>query len=289
MKSRASGNYRKPYFFWQSSLIEILLIFGKKFSMHLMRLFLIIVLVVFNGGDVFSQLVNIESRRMQSDSLRFTGTANLTFNYQKTNDITLNVFKSSLNAQAKSKNLKHIFLVLGNYALTRSNQSTINNAAFGHFRYNYQYTNWFRWEVYTQLQFNELLSLKYRFLAGTGARFKLNHGEVIKTYIGISSFYEHERIQDVQQTVNSDIRMSNYFSISIKFPKKRGEFTSTTYYQPLYSDFQDFRITTQSLIQLNITKQLSFITAVNYFFDFNPPVGVRQSTFALNNGLRLSF
>ena len=240
------------------------------------------------GTAVFSQLVNIESRRMQTDSIRFAGNANLTFNYQKVNDVSLNVFKSSLSTQMKSKNLKHILLVLGNYDLASSNKSTINNAGFGHIRYNYKYSKWLRWEVYTQLQFNELLSLKYRYLAGTGPRIKLNRGEILKTYLGVSAFYEYEQIQDIQQTVNEDIRMSNYFVISLKLPKNKGEFTSTTYFQPLFRQFEDYRLTNQSLLQLNLTKHISFTTSVNYFFDFNPPAGVKQETFSINNGLRLT-
>jgi len=257
--------------------------------MKSLRSFLIVMLLFFNANALFSQLVNIESLRMQTDSIRFAGNANLTFNFQKTNDITLNVFKAGLSAQMKSKNLKNILLVLGNYDLASSNKSAINNAGFSHVRYNYKFNRWLRWEVYTQLQFNELLSLKYRYLAGTGARFKLNRGEVFRMYIGISSFYEYEQIQDVQQTVNSDLRMSNYFVASIKLPNKRGEITSTTYYQPLFRQFSDYRLTNQSLIQLNITKQLSITTSVDYFFDFNPPEGVKQSSFSLNNGLRLTF
>lgn len=257
--------------------------------MKALHLFLVVIIVVFNGSTLFAQLVNIESRRMQTDSVRLAGNANLSFNYQKTNDVTLNVFKASLSAQGKTKNLKNILLVLGNYNLAGSSGATINNSGFGHVRYNYKINKWFRWEVFSQLQFNELLSLRYRSLSGTGARFKLTHSETIGTYLGVSSFYEHEQIQDIQQTVNQDIRMSNYFVLSISFPKDRGEFTSTTYYQPLYQQFSDFRFSNQSLIQLNITKQLSFTTSVNYFFDSNPPAEVRQSTFALNNGLRWRF
>lgn len=257
--------------------------------MKLLQSFLVFALVVFTVNSAFSQLVNIESRRMQTDSVRFAGNANLTFNFQKTNDVSLSVFKSSLNAQLKSKNLKHIFLILGNYNLSSSNKSTISNAGFSHLRYNYMINKWFRWEAYTQLQFNELLSLRYRTLVGTGARFKLNHGETVKTYLGVSSFYEFEQLQDVQQTENRDLRMSNYFSVSIKFPKNKGEFTSTTYYQPLFRHLNDYRLTTQSLIQLNFSKHLALITSVNYFFDSNPPTGVKQSTFSINNGLRLTF
>lgn len=251
--------------------------------------FLLLAVIALTGNVAFSQLVNIESRRMHTDSVRLAGSADLSFNYQKTNDITLNVFRTSLSVQGKTKNLKHILLVLGNYNHALSNNSTINNEGFGHVRYNYKFNKWVRGEVYSQLQFNELLSLRYRFLTGMGARFKLNQGETVTTYLGVSTFYEYEQIQDVQQTINRDLRMSNYFVLSIKFPNKRGEFTSTTYYQPLFREVSDYRLTNQSLIQLNITKHLSFTTSVNYFFDFNPPTGVKQATFALNNGLRWTF
>ena len=257
--------------------------------MKALRFLFIVFVLTFIAPCAHAQLVNIESRRMQTDTLRFAGNVNLTLNYRRTNDITLSVFKSSLNAQFKTKNLKNTFLVLGNYALTQSNTATLANAAFGHLRYNYKYKDWLRWEAYSQLQLNELLSLKYRFLSGAGARFKLTHGEIFKAYIGVSAFYEHEVVEDVLQTESRDVRASNYFSFSIKLPKKRGEFASTTYYQPLINFWADYRITTQSLIQLNITKHLSFITSVNYFFDYNPPVGVKPSTFSINNGLRVRF
>jgi hypothetical protein len=259
--------------------------------MKALRFFFIVFFLTLTAAtSVHAQLVNIESRRMQTDTLRFAGNVNITLNHRRTNDITLSVFKSSLNTQFKSKNLKHTCLVLGNYAFTRSNTATLANVAFGHLRYNYKYKDWLRWEAYTQLQLNELLSLKYRFLSGAGARFKLTRGDVFKAYIGVSAFYEHELVEDELQTEEArDIRISNYFSFSIRFPKKRGEFASTTYYQPLMNFWADYRITTQSLIQLNITKHLSFITSVNYFFDYNPPVNVKPSTFSINNGLRVRF
>jgi len=258
--------------------------------MKAIRIIFLFFLFSINASTLNAQLVNIESRRMQTDTLRFAGNANLTLNHQRTNDVSLSVFKSSLNAQFKSKNLKHVCLVLGNYAFTKSNTKTLANAAFGHIRYNYKYKDWLRWEAYSQLQLNELLSLKYRFLSGTGARFKLTRGETFKAYIGVSAFYEYELVDDAIQTEESrDLRMSNYFSFSIKFPKDRGEFASTTYYQPLFRHIADYRLTTQSIIQLNITKHLSLITSINYFFDYNPPVGVKPSTFSINNGLKVSF
>ncbi len=112
--------------------------------MKVLHLIFLIAIVVLKTDGVFSQLVNIESRRMQTDSVRLAGSADLAFNYQKTNDISLNVFKTSVGAQIKSKNLKHMLLVLGSYELARTNLSTINNAGFGHLRHNYKFKKWLR-------------------------------------------------------------------------------------------------------------------------------------------------
>lgn len=237
--------------------------------------------------DCNAQLVNIESQRMQSDSARATGNAGLEYSFRKTNGVSASHFKATTSFQFKSKSLKHIYLILGNYDLARSFGMTSNHAGFGHLRYNYKINKWLRWEVYSQIQFNELLSLKNRILGGTGARFKVNKGKHFKTYVGISSFYEYEEVQQPGFVVNEGFRMSNYGVISWEFPNKKGEFTSVTYYQPRLSNFSDFRINTQNAIILNVTKYLAFTVSFSYFTDSNPPEGVNREMISIENGLRI--
>ena len=233
-----------------------------------------------------AQLVNIESQRMQTDTVRAAGNAGLEYSFQKTNDVSASRIKATTSFQLKSKSLKHIYLILGNYDLARSFGMTSNHAGFGHLRYNYKINKWLRWEAYSQIQFNELLSLKSRLLGGTGARFKVNKGKFFKTYIGLSAFYEYEEVQQPEFLINRGLRMSNYGVISWQFPNGKGEFTSVTYYQPSFSDFSDFRINTQNTFVLNLTKYLAFTIAFNYFTDSNPPEGVDREVISLENGLR---
>lgn len=236
-----------------------------------------------------SQLVNIESQRIQTDSIRFAGNFTTAYNYQETNNIPLAILKSALIFQGKSKSLKHIFLLLGSYDLSKSGQLKLSNAGFGHFRYNYKINKTIRWELYNQLQFNELLSLKYRYIIGTGARIKLNKDQVFKMYIGVSAFYEYEQIRDAQKTINQNARFSNYFVLNIRLPKERGEIISTTYYQPLIAKFNDYRISSQTTLALNITKKLSFTSSFMYFFDQLPPDDVDKKMIQFENGIRLTF
>ncbi len=235
-----------------------------------------------------AQLVNIESQRMQTDSIRASGNASAHYSYQKTNGIASSHFKSAASIQLKSKSLKNIFLILGSYNLAKSFNMTSNNAGFAHLRYNYKINPWLRWEVYSQLQFNELLSLKTRGLAGTGARFKINKGKALKMYLGISAFYEYEEVRDPQFSASGAVRFSNYGVISWKFPNNLGEFTSVTYYQPSSTNISDFRINSQNALILRLTRQISFTTQFNYFTDSYPPKGVNREVISLENGLRFS-
>lgn len=233
--------------------------------------------------------MNIESQRIQSDSIRYTGNANFVYNYQEINKVPLNVFKSSIVFQSKSKSYKDILLFLANYEFSNSNKLKLSNSAFIHVRYNRKLTKLIRWEIYNQLQYNQLLNLYSRYIAGTGLRMKISNHKSFKSYIGLSSFYEYEETLEEKRTYKNDFRMSNYLVLSYKFLKEKGELTSTTYFQPLYSDLKDFRITNQSQIVLNFTKNISFTTTINYFFDRIPPVGIDKETFSFENGLRLTF
>lgn len=236
-----------------------------------------------------AQLVNIEAQRIQSDSVRFAGNAGIHFAYQKTNGITSARFSAATALQLKSKSLRHMYLILGSYDIARSFKMTSNHAGFGHLRYNYKINKWLRYEVFTQLQFNELLSLKYRILGGTGLRFKLHKGKLFNTYIGVSAFFEHEEVTLPVTTFNDDVRFSTYGVISWKFPKEKGEFTSVTYYQPSSVSIADYRVTTQNTLVLNLIKHLAFTTQFNYFIDTRPPEGVNREVISIENGLRFSF
>ena len=107
-------------------------------------------------------------------------------------------------------------------------------------------------------------------------------------YVGLASFYEYEESIETTRVFKNDFRMSDYLVLSLKLPNDKGEITSTTYYQPLYDRFSDYRLSNQTLIALNFTKNLAFTTSFSYTFDQNPPIGIATETISISNGLRLS-
>lgn len=236
-----------------------------------------------------AQLINIESQRIQSDSLRKAGNAAISFLYQENNNKPLTQFKSNAVFQFKTKSLKDVFLVLGNYQFSKTRDQQLSNAAFLHFRYNRRLNDWLKYEVYTQLQNNQLLSLRSRFISGTGLRFKFANETIFKGYLGISAFYEYEEsIEEENRLHRNDARMSNYLVLNFKFPNDKGEFISTSYYQPLVTKFSDFRFSNQSSLVINFTKHFAFTTTFSYFYDEFPPLGVARETISIENGIRFS-
>lgn len=254
-----------------------------------MSKFILFFLLFFPFFPAGAQLVNIESQRLQTDSIRFAGNANLSYTFQNNDGNKLNLFKTSGVAQIKSKNLKNSYLLLLNLEYTQANSNVLSNSAFTHFRYNKKLNNWLKWEIYEQLQYNRLLNLKSRFISGTGLRFKLTKGKIFKCYIGISGFYEYEETRDEINRFKNDFRMSDYLVLTLKFPKEKGELSISSYYQPLYGDFSDYRITNQSNLVLNLNKHFAFTTSFNLYFDRFPPQGINRQTMSIQNGFRYSF
>ena len=234
-----------------------------------------------------AQLVNVESQRIQSDSVRRSGNANLSFSYQENNNKSLIQLRSSVVYQWKTKSLKDILLVLGNYNFSRTQVQRLSNSAFGHVRYNRKLSDLVRYELYSQVQYNQLLNLRVRYLTGTGLRFKFRSKKLFKSYLGISAFYEYEENQELTRTFINDFRMSNYLVLSLVLPKSKGELTSTTYYQPNFERLNDFRISNQTILVVNFTNRLAFTSSFSYFFDRFPPANIAQETINFENGIRL--
>lgn len=237
---------------------------------------------------LIAQLVNIESSRIQSDTIRKAGNANVSFAYQKNNGKPLTQLKTSAVFQLKTKSLKDIFLILGSYDFSKTRNQQLSNAAFGHIRYNRKLNDMVKYELYTQIQANQLLNLRSRYIAGTGFRFKFVKEKLFKVYLGIASFYEYEESIETTRVFKNDFRMSDYLVLSFKFPKNFGELTSTSYYQPLYDRFSDYRLSNQTMLSINFTKNFAFTSSFSYTFDQNPPAGISTETINFTNGIRYS-
>ena len=144
-----------------------------------------------------------------------------------------------------------------------------------------------RWEVFTQVQYNNQTKLNLRYLAGSGPRFKLTPYEEAKFYWGVAYMFEYEELTD-PGVVHQDHRMSSYFSFTLK-PVDNVSFVSTTYVQPLIKDFADYRLLNENVLSLAITGHLSLDIKFQVSYDAAPAEGVPNTIYTSRNGLTYSF
>ncbi|MDI1315761.1 DUF481 domain-containing protein [Flavobacterium sp.] len=236
-----------------------------------------------------AQLVNIESQRIQKDSLRFVLIADLTYNSQKNNDESLTFFSIAATTQLKSKSLKKLYLLLVSSDYAIANGQKLSNSGLFHFRYNHRINKYLKLEAFTQMQYNQIQDLKSRTLIGAGPRLKILGEKSAKLYFGSLYMFEYEKTLDNSITKFDFHRISSYFSVSLDLPKKVGELVSVTYYQPRLDLFTDFRISNQSSLNLNLTSKIVFSNNVNLMYDAVPPNGVTRFNINYCSGIKFIF
>lgn len=244
----------------------------------------LLLLTALGTSALRAQVINIENRRLHTDSVRRAGDVNISFLLNSTNGRSIMTFRGNSLVQFKSKNYKHLWLGIANYDFAKAAGSSFVNAFFVHLRHNYKVNEWLRWEAFTQLQRNLPLGIESRLLTGTGPRFKIYVGKVFEMYVATIGMLEHENTAKPDNKISRDWRSSSYVSFNIRFPNIKAVLSTTSYYQPLFNDIADYRFTSDSRFSFRITEKLQVYTNFNYFYDARPPVGIRKSTMNLEQG-----
>lgn len=243
------------------------------------------VLFISSAIGVKGQIVNIESRRIQTDTTgwsgSFGGSVSLAKNVNK-------VFSANAFAHLQYKNRKNLYLFLGDYSFLKGAQKKYTDNTFIHLRYNHKLSNLIRLEAFTQLQTNKITKIDSRFLAGMGPRFKLSGTELLNVYLGVLVMYEYEKELTEPPVSHHHIRNSSYLSFTLK-PTATLEIVSTTFYQPKLDQWSDFRISNQESANLSITEKLSATINWNYLYDQVPVDGVPRSNYTFSTGFKYAF
>ena len=253
------------------------------------RLVLTALLIALLGTCVRAQIVNIEDQRRKLDSLGWFGqldlSGNLTSNSRR-------VITAGGNFRLDRLGRRGNVLLLADYKLVAIDGNNALNAGFLHARYGYEpegRDGW-RWESFSQIQYNEQLRLTLRFLAGTGLRRRLYRVNGSRAYLGVLYMYEYDELSASRITYR-DHRLSNYLTFNWR-TGKRLTLASTTYYQPRLPDFRDPRVSTVATATVGLTDRLRFTTKFSLTHDARVTrdlPDVPATNYAWTNGLRWVF
>ena len=247
---------------------------------------LLILILLFSFGFCHAQIVNVESLRRASDTSKWTGFASLSIDLTKNTNKIFNI-KNRIQVQYVYK--KHLILFINDFDFKEANKSKLVSKSTQHLRFNYRFHNRVAWEVFAQSQYDEISAIDFRGLLGTGPRFKLSKSKDYNFFAGVLMMFEYEHVQNnLENIIHREFRNSTYLSFSL-FPKDNISVVSTTYFQPLYRNFSDFRISSDSSIAIGVFKNLALKIGFTYLYDAFPAIGVPKEQYKLTNGLTYLF
>jgi hypothetical protein len=233
---------------------------------------------------LFAQVVNIEEQRITgtNDSTHWYGHLRGGVSLAKVQQSSLQLH-SQVKVQYKAD--PHLVLLLLNVNLLRAGNQDFARQAFAHLRYNYKLIKTWTWEAFTQIQTSPIQLLDQRNLVGTGARWRLLKSKDgrQRIYLGAALLWEQNRFTEPYGQ-SSRYRSSNYISTTFR-PNKRVVLIQTTYWQPVLGLIHNFRLSSEWLLKVDLSKKLAFTIDFDYSIDKNLPPGAPFETYAWRNGL----
>lgn len=232
-----------------------------------------------------AQVINIEEFRKVTDTSGFAGKLQLRGNYIRGQHELASLI-TGIDVQYKSRNGKHLYLVLTDYSVTTSDTLKFQDAAFLHFRYNRKLNKTIRFEAFTQLQDDKVLQLHMRYLLGAGIRLKLLELKPLKFYTAALPMLEVERVKYGEPVTY--IRLSTYLSTTVKL-SDWASLAATCYYQPLLSRPADYRFLAVGRLTSAISKKTSLLCTGSFLWDEVPPLKAPGKFINFSTGLSYTF
>ncbi len=250
--------------------------------------FLLLTLLLQKKGSQ-AQIVAVKNNDISEDTVGWQLALNIDF-YTTKNTNTL--YASNAGSFLQYKKGKHRIVSMNNYDVILSNsqgETSGENRAYQHIRYNYLWKEKIVWEAFSQIQYDEILRIQKRLLLGTGPRFNLMKKEKSDIHLGVAYMYEYEQELDTA-VFHRDHRISSFLSADKTF--ENGHSISTIgYYQPVIDNFSDFRVSLGFRLALKIASNLAFNFNVNLNYDAQPVIDedIPSLTYNIRNGLSISF
>jgi hypothetical protein len=231
-----------------------------------------------------AQVLNIEQERIHTDTTGWSGNARASFDLVQNQRQSLSI---GARTHLQHKSLRTLVLLVTDYSLIRAGGSDFTNAGIAHLRFNRKLSGRITAEAFVQAQSNKVLRVRFRGLAGAGLRAAVVKTERFRLYAAALPMLEVEGLEGASSSI-LDGRLSAYGSWTWKAADPV-TVVQTTYFQPLFRDAGDFRISSQTDFLFRVSGRFSVVFSMNYAFDSRPPAGVARDVYSLRNSFSLDF
>lgn len=248
-----------------------------------LRAALVAALVVLQVGSAHGAILN-SLRGWSEDEPGWSGGLTGSFGASGGNS-PQTIFEGSGRLQFRSE--PNVFRLIITGRKTSAQGVETANATLGHLRHNYLLSE--RWATLTFLQYmrNPFQRLDSRTLLGLGARWMAVENKETRLYLGAAQMFEQERIQDVEGYTKAQ-RLSSFVSVEKKISEDV-ELDFLVFYQPRWSDFQDWRLFGEVSLDIELTGSLSLFTGYVLQYNSTPPEGVKDTDWNTKTGFAITF
>jgi hypothetical protein len=233
--------------------------------------------------------VNTEKLRQWDDSLGLTGAAGLSLNWRAGNTEFLSY---ALTGRMDYRAENFLFFILAEYSLISKDGEAFSRKGFYHARLNVPVEEWATWEIFGQQEGNRSTRLAQRWLAGTGGRFGIADGSVLKMVLGTAYMYEYEELSSWTEGVDVPVarvhRWSNYFVIRLVI-SDYADLVNTVYFQPRFDRIHDYRLLEEAVLAVKLGAWLTLQNELQLRYDNEPPSGIKPSDIAFLTGIAVTF
>lgn len=232
--------------------------------------------------------VNIERMRID-DKPGWSGSVGVDGEYRSGNS---DLYEIGVNARVDALHANRHFFVVGTVRYGERNSTTFKNSAFLHVRNVWQATPHFAQETFGQLERDGFTLLQLRALAGAGGRVTYVRTDAVRLHQGTALMLENERLEakrvEVHPALKTTVRWSNYASIRVRLGAS-ASVTSATYIQPRLADFGDFRLLSETTLDVRLSRRVSLTATTTLRHDSKPPDRIEPTDVIVRPGLRVGF
>lgn len=256
------------------------------------RLLLILALLITN--IVAAQILTVDRPSITVDSSEFfLGSIDFSYNVNNQKNTVYKGLLSKADLMYVSK--QHEYILINQFKYYSSTGSPFISTGYSHFRVNFLRQNKLSYESFVQLQYDKGRNMPFRFLVGSGFRYRLLARPNNHMHYGLGVMYERERWKSLDESgtliTPEFIKVSSYISTNSNL----NEYTRLVfvgYYQSGYDeDIEKLRnrINISASLVIKINSFLSLTTNVNYQYEDNPIIPINKTIYSITNGLRLNF
>lgn len=263
------------------------------------RIFALCFLFLLQAGfQSNAQILNLEKTHYKRDSTTFLfingAFSSRLYNRTAADDDPINFFALGAQLEAAYFSEHHLYTFLSSLDYFNINKSPFNSTGYAHLRGNFMQQRTLSYELFTQIQYDKLRLLDYRFLSGGGLRLRLLDTEGTHIFLNVGAMYETERWNDPTADTEREVtkhflKSANYLSMRTQI-KEHVNLNAIAYYQVGYdrsaSIFRHrYSLETNGLFRISdlVTFKVSFIAA----YENAPIVPITKFIYALSNGIQL--